>query len=558
MDYDRSQYENDVFISYSSKQTKEAYLIRDVLSAGGLSTWMAPDSIPSGSDYTTEIPRAIEGARVVVLVLSSEAQSSDWVTMEIKTAIRNGKDIIPFAFKKVKIEDAFDTMLSRYQRIDAYRRLSAALAELVDAVCLLINNQNGKTDETFLKARLKKYRRRNSVLAAAAVVAAIGLFVGMSFVINNAVNTARENAVVTQGVIGECEWNYEPEAAALTISGNGSAAEDSLNYSIPWSKYIKDIRTLKVEEGVTVLSDEAFSGATHLSSVTLPKSLTKIGGLSFGYCSALKEITLPENLTTIGLGAFTYCTSLEKLSIPASVTELGDAGTGAIAFTNSGLKSIEVDDKNTRYASLDGCLYNKKMTKLLFYPPKKTNRRFTIPENVTEIGHSAFSSCRDLIYINFPDSVTHIAPSAFAGCSALRSVELPEKLIEIGDHAFYVCSSLESVKMNNNVGTIGKEAFSNCTALTEILLSKKLGKISESMLQSCTGLEVVYIPDGIESIDKNAFRFCSSLGMIRIPSSVVKIDAKAFDSNTQLIIVGSNDTEAQRFADENGLTFNVE
>ena len=165
MNYDRTPYANDVFISYSSKQKKEAYLIRDILNAGGLSTWMAPESIPSGSDYTTEIPRAIEGCRVVVVVLSADAQASDWVTLELKSAIRLRKDIVPFAFKNVKLEDAFDTMLSRYQRINAYHRLFDALEELVQSVNRHIEKQGGTPDEAYMKARLKQYRRSSVILS---------------------------------------------------------------------------------------------------------------------------------------------------------------------------------------------------------------------------------------------------------------------------------------------------------------------------------------------------------------------------------------------------------
>ena len=558
MNYDRTPYANDVFISYSSKQKKEAYLIRDILNAGGLSTWMAPESIPSGSDYTTEIPRAIEGCRVVVVVLSADAQASDWVTLELKSAIRLRKDIVPFAFKNVKLEDAFDTMLSRYQRINAYHRLFDALEELVQSVNRHIEKQSGTPDEAYMKARLKQYRRSSVILSAAAVIAAIGLLIGMSFIINNIVNTARENAAVTKGVIGECQWNYDPEAGELTIYGDGAASDDAIRSVVPWSRYIGEIRTLTVKEGVTAIPNNAMSGAKRLTEVTLPRSLKTIGGMAFDNCAALKSIEIPDQVTSIGLGAFEYCTSLQSIRIPASVTELGDAGVSTVSFTYSGMKTIEVDEKNERYASLDGCLYNKKRTKLLFYPPKRSSRRFEIPQGVTEIGPEAFSSCLNLVSVSIPDTVTHIDASAFSGCFKLGAITLPDGLVEIGDKAFYLCSALRSVTMGNNVKAIGSSAFSNCSDLTTINLSGKLRKISEAMFQSCPSLSLLYIPDGIESIDKNAFRYCSGLNGIRIPPTVTKIDSAAFDSGIELFVMGAEDSYAQRFAKENGFTFSAE
>lgn len=41
------------------------------------------------------------------------------------------------------------------------------------------------------------------------------------------------------------------------------------------------------------------------------------------------------------------------------------------------------------------------------------NGTFIIPENITEIGDSAFSGCKKLISINIPDNVIEIGICAF-------------------------------------------------------------------------------------------------------------------------------------------------
>lgn len=49
-----------IFISYSSRDYNTAETIRKVLENNGIECWMAPESIPMGSDYAREIPDAIE------------------------------------------------------------------------------------------------------------------------------------------------------------------------------------------------------------------------------------------------------------------------------------------------------------------------------------------------------------------------------------------------------------------------------------------------------------------------------------------------------------------
>ena len=44
-------------------------------------------------------------------------------------------------------------------------------------------------------------------------------------------------------------------------------------------------------------------------SVTLPESLTYIGGYAFNGCTSLKEITIPKNVTKLGSQMFGSCKS---------------------------------------------------------------------------------------------------------------------------------------------------------------------------------------------------------------------------------------------------------
>ncbi len=120
-----------VFISYSSKEYDRAFSLKQILEANGIGCWMAPQSIPSGSDYSQEIPRAIRECDVFLLLLSEASQDSKWVPKELDNAISGGKIIIPFHIDESQLNDAFNFFLSNVQRIEAFNRLSDAYRQLV-------------------------------------------------------------------------------------------------------------------------------------------------------------------------------------------------------------------------------------------------------------------------------------------------------------------------------------------------------------------------------------------------------------------------------------------
>ncbi len=131
----------DVFISYSSKEYEEASTVSDILRKNGITTWIAPGSIPGGSNYTKEIPHAIRECKVFLLILSENAQNSVWVSAEVETAFKNGKLILPFVIDTCPLKDEFDFLLSRSQRIEAYEKKSEALERLVKRIKALIGSE---------------------------------------------------------------------------------------------------------------------------------------------------------------------------------------------------------------------------------------------------------------------------------------------------------------------------------------------------------------------------------------------------------------------------------
>ena len=221
------------------------------------------------------------------------------------------------------------------------------------------------------------------------------------------------------------------------------------------------LSAVEIPETVTVIGYAAFSDCTNLTKITIPGSVTDIGECAFE-CSSLRSIVIPDGVITIGDMAFEKCSELVTAEISASV-----AAIGVRVFSVCGaLQEITVSPDNARYTSLDGILFSKDGTALIQYPAGKTDASCAIPESVAEIGHSAFSGCKNLKEIFIPESVTEIGQSAFARCENVKEIIIPEGVESIGDYAFMWCESLENVSVPASVVNIGIDAFWKCDSLT--------------------------------------------------------------------------------------------
>ena len=125
----------EVFISYSTKDSDTAFTLLEVLESYGLDCWIAPRNIPQGSQWAEEIDKAIQDARVFVVIVSSHSIESKQVPKEIALAVSACESIFPFRIDDTGLKGTFRYYLSDYQFTDATTDARQKMTELAEIIC---------------------------------------------------------------------------------------------------------------------------------------------------------------------------------------------------------------------------------------------------------------------------------------------------------------------------------------------------------------------------------------------------------------------------------------
>ena len=191
--------------------------------------------------------------------------------------------------------------------------------------------------------------------------------------------------------------------------------------------------------------------------------VTKIGDNAFADITAITAVHIPDSVVRIGMYAFAG-TSITSITIPAGVTELT-----ALSLNGAPLENIAVAWDNPVYKTVGGVLYTADGRHLLRYPKMRHGERYTVPEGVVFIAHSAFRDAEYLVTVSLPESLEFVADFSFSGAKRLECIVIPDGVTELGEGAFNSCPSLDTLVIGSGVKKIRYWSVSDCDALLRVL-----------------------------------------------------------------------------------------
>lgn len=333
------------------------------------------------------------------------------------------------------------------------------------------------------------------------------------------------------------------------------------------------------------IQGDAFIGCDNIKKVTISTGLRV---KDVFHTSDINEINISEGCCSIDEEFLDWCYSLTDLYIPESIEDIEED-----AFSDcEKLQNIYVDPLNKYFTTIDGILYNKAITELVFVPRNYTGT-LVLPNSVETIRQSALRDCSNVATLVIPDalkdlpflygcesltkfvcknnskystvdgllfdaekeelkrcpggftetfvlpnSVKHIGNNAFCGCKKINKIILPESLVTIGENALWHCESLSEITIPSGVKEIGGNAFPK--SLTKIRVNENNGKYytdgirlfnkaSSSIVFVCRNIiGEEQIPQGIKEIESYAYGECEQLTTVTFPSSLRKTYNGAF------------------------------
>jgi hypothetical protein len=188
------------------------------------------------------------------------------------------------------------------------------------------------------------------------------------------------------------------------------------------------------------------------------------------------ELIIPSEITYDGQAyevngiscvAFLDSDKLTKVRLPRTIKSItpyvyNNNGRTAVSPFNMNpfvrcisLESIDVDDENPSFCSIDGVLFNKEKTQLCAYPAGLKRENYTIPEDVTFIGQGAFAYNYYISNLTMPNSVTNMYGHICSNCTNLKTIKLSERITFIDSFSFEKCESLQLLDIPESVSLLG-------------------------------------------------------------------------------------------------------
>ena len=395
-----------------------------------------------------------------------------------------------------------------------------------------------------------------------------------------------------------------------------------------------NLKTVKMGANVREIGWESFNNCTSLTDVYFGTALSHIGDNVFANCTSLvnfhnipenyitfdyhvfetskwyaekpdgavyfgnvlynykgtvaqnENVVIPEGTVSFNKSIFGENTGLKSVTIPAS---MGQIDFRYLFDGSKNLENITVAENHPNYKSIDGIVYNKEGTEMIYCPRGKTGA-LAIPEGVEYINEGSLTGCTKITSLTFSKTLYDFTTVDFTTMSSLASISVPSENerymskdgvlfgAETDDddnkypYILYCCPPAKSgaYTVPDTVRELHWSAFNNSTKLTSLNIPKSVRWLmnfenlatldsltainiaQESESDYCTVNGILYnkdmtemhyvpnaksgavtVPEGVETI-YGAFYNCKKVTQVNIPASVNEIYEDSFDNCTAL------------------------
>ncbi len=356
--------------------------------------------------------------------------------------------------------------------------------------------------------------------------------------------------------------------------------------------------SIKIPEGVTKISSQAFFYCEKLQFVEIPKSVKEIKYAAFNGCNNLEKVICKTNDAVIGNSVFSGCNKL-KIQCYKNSTAYEYAVKNSINYelVEPVLSSISVKENPTKTTYIQ----NEKDLKLdggilkLTYDDESTQDISMTTEGVTTSGFDSSKVGQNTITISYGGKSTTFQVTIVAEpAKTLSSISVKQKPTKttyiLNEEKLKLDGGILTLKYDNNTTEelqmtaqgVETTGFSNSTLGPKTITISYGGKsttfevnivskLSYQEKQDKSGLVVqgtegedgvVVIPDNVEGkpvtgIGEGAFKDRDDLDTVQIPSTVTDIADDAFDGCDEVTIECTTGSAAEKYAKEHNMNYEL-
>lgn len=242
----------------------------------------------------------------------------------------------------------------------------------------------------------------------------------------------------------------------------------------------------------------------------------------------------------IAPNSFNYCNELKSISIPKTVNLVWDHSLNLWGCNK--LTKVEIAPDNPYLKAEDNLIYNADKTIIRAALPALTKGHFCIPEGVTEISSTGFSSCEGLTSVNFPKSLNSFDRSCFCD-------NLTEVTVDADNERFESIDGCIGLKSQEKLYFVPRGLSG------DFVIPKGFTRISEWAIKDCNKLISITIPEIISTIDRDAIYCCDQLESLNFGNSKMDISPQMVKNCSQLININFS-KDNSLYTTINGIVYN--